>query len=117
MLVLKYIEHVMLIHLVSNCMGSLKYNTSTFKISFQESEKLSKEDWAEYKSKNVNMKEFSVCFWHKLRYFSESINTFWGYCFKMNQTLKMDCIQFDATLVFAKANRHINLLPDVGRGI
>ena len=111
---LKYISNLISICFLQMCMSLSNGNpTSSFTISFQTSDNVTTSEWAKYKNNVSDMIEFSVCNWHKQRYFSDGFNTFWGYCFLETPTGSTNCFQLDMALVFSTVNRHIKLAGNV----
>ena len=58
--------------------GVKSNSESSFMISFQTSDKDTTEEWAEYKEKMPSLKEFTICTWFKMQYFTEDRSCLWG---------------------------------------
>ena len=79
---------LLLLFVQNNCIGS-------FILSFQSSGELSTDEWAEYRDEIPTTKEFTACFWEKLRYFATDYTAVWGYCRQKSETdQSIKCIQF-----------------------
>jgi hypothetical protein len=91
---------------------TLSFNDSfaTFILSFQSKGKLSTEEWAQYLGNIPTMKEFTSCFWEKLRYFATDYTAVWGYCKQKSVNDKsIKCTQFYHRGTHLTINRHINI--------
>ena len=84
---------------------------STFVVSFQSKGELSINHWMKYKNKITNIqKEFTVCHWEKLRYFSSDSNTVWSYCYLVSSSNEqMKCWGFYHRVNLASGGRNVDL--------
>ena len=51
-----------------------------FVVSFQKDGGWSTDEWMEYKKEIPFLKEFTTCYWDRLRYFSADYVSVWQYC-------------------------------------
>ena len=86
--------------------------SNTFIVSFQSDGSWSTDQWMRYNPKIVNVKkEFTVCHWEKLRYFSTSINSVWAYCYITSDSdTKLKCWQLYHYTNFNSVGRNIDLV-------
>ena len=88
----------------------LKTQPKSFIIDFQSNGRLSTEEWAEYLPGVPLMREFTSCFWEKLRYFATDYTAVWGYCKqKSSRDQSIKCTQFYHRGTPSTANRHVNV--------
>ena len=88
------------------------YNASTaasFIVSFQSSETISVEEWAEYIGNMPQLNDITVCHWNKVNYFSDDVSTLWSYCTQKTSNDKMRCIQMEYKAILSRAYRHVKL--------
>ena len=86
-------------------------NKETFVVSFQEDGTWSTNQWMRHNAKITGIgKEFTVCHWEKLRYFSTAINSVWAYCYVKNNAVKMKCWQVYHETNLQSAGRKVNLI-------
>ena len=98
-----YFGLLLLVFMFGNGHGS-------FTLSFQSKGELSTNEWAEYRKKIPPMKEFTACFWEKLRYFATDYTAVWGYCKQKSKTdQSIKCTQFYHRGTPSTMNRHINV--------
>ena len=82
-------------------------STSTFAISFQNSDGLSTDEWVEIDQNIPPLKEFTACHWEKIRYFSSQAMTIWAYCIAdKNDRADINCTQIYSVGNVATANQH-----------
>ena len=84
-------------------------HSRTFSISLQSKDKLSLDTWAIYKGDIPSLKEFTVCHWNKVSYFSSAIDTIWNYCYTKTKDSKLWCLTMNYILLDSYANRHVLL--------
>ena len=83
--------------------------SQTYSISLQSKEKLSLDTWAKYKGKIPELKEFTVCHWNIVSYFSSAIDTLWNHCYTKTKDSPLWCITMDYILLPSHGNRHVLL--------
>ena len=82
----------------------------SFKVSFQYDGIWSSNEWVQYKEEIPPLKEFTVCHWERLRYFSSSDTTVWTYCSILSKyDAPFKCIGVYSTGIRQSANRKINI--------
>ena len=84
---------------------------STFVVSFQSDGEWSTDHWMSYRKKvsGVN-KEFTMCHWEKLRYFSSDINAIWSYCYLMHSSdTELRCWGFYHRVNLQSAGQNVDL--------
>ena len=71
-------------------------NNKTFTASFQEDGTWSTDQWMRFNGILGGIeKEFTVCHWEKIRYFSSDISSIWAYCYvKHSSEASLKCWQF-----------------------
>ena len=85
-------------------------STSTFAISFQNSDGLSTDEWVEIDQNIPPLKEFTACHWEKIRYFSSQAMTIWAYCIAdKNDRADINCTQIYSVGNVATANQQVQL--------
>ena len=84
----------------------------TFIVSFQSDRSWSTDQWMRYNETIVDIeKEFTICHWERLRYFSTSVNGIWAYCYiKYDSDNELQCWQLYSEANFASAGRNINFI-------
>ena len=90
-------------------------SSATFSITFQNKEDLSLDTWARYSRNISKAKEFSVCQWNKVSYFSSVLNTIWNYCYVKKEDSTLWCLYMAYILIPSSANRHVFLEAWIGR--
>ena len=99
--------------LVALFIRAIKSKTSSFKVSFQESNtdvsQLSTDEWVEYIKEIQNATEFTACHWMFLRYFAQdAVGFIWSYCIQPNnENVRYQCIQLGLYTVAGTAGRKI----------
>ena len=98
------------VHLLNTIHQSEALNT--FVVSFQSDGSWSTDQWMKYNKKIVGIeKEFTLCHWERLRYFSTGVNAIWAYCYiKYDSDNKLGCWQLYSTTNIASAGRNVNLI-------
>ena len=87
-----------------------KIHSKSFIIDFQSNGDPSTEEWAEYLPRIPIVKEFTSCFWEKLRFFATDYTAVWGFCKQKSASdPSIKCTQFYHRGDPSTANRHINV--------
>ena len=91
---------------------SIVLGENGFIASFQTSDSWSTDEWMEYEKEISKMKEFTTCFWAKIKHFPADYVAFWQYCGveASNQVPKsMECVQFYLRPNVDSGNRHMDI--------
>ena len=115
-------EYLMLFTILINSQKNeymLVLTSPTFTISMQQSGKaVTTDEWAMYNDKIHQItKEFTICHWDKLQYFTDNINTLWSYCYVHDENSTLFCLEMDYSLIPSKANRHTILNAWIGKSV
>ena len=85
---------------------------NSFVVSFQSDADWSTDHWMRYNKEITGIeKEFTICHWEKLRYFSTDVNTVWTYCYERLETsTKLRCWYFDHKINYQSGGRKVELV-------
>ena len=92
------------------------FSQNSFYVSFQDSEKLSENEWLELNGSLPPIKQFTECHWEKLNFFNLKSHSIWNYCTIKNKTDPMDCVQLWYGREFLSAGRDIQVGIKIGNG-
>ena len=88
------------------------YAVDQFIASFQTAESWSTNEWMEYSKEIPALREFTTCFWGKIKHFPADYVIVWQYCGveAVNQSPNsMECAQFYLRPNVESGNRHIDI--------
>ena len=86
-----------------------------FVVSFQKNGGWSTDEWMEYKKEIPFLKEFTTCYWDRLRYFSADYVSVWQYCgVEHIEKKSMKCTQAYYRGNVNTAGRHMDLYGWIG---
>ena len=105
----KFLNYSSLVFFVSLLFTVNSSHSKTFSISLQSKNNLSLDTWANYKGDIPSLKEFTVCHWNKVSYFSSAIDTIWNYCYTRTKDSTLWCLTMNYILLDSYANRHVLL--------
>ena len=105
---------ISLLHLLW-CFQFSNASEDPFIVSFQKpgSSTWSTDEWMEYTKEIPFVKEFSACFWGKVRYFPADYVSVWQYCgvshIEPTKSKSMECVQFYFRPNVTSSSRHIDI--------
>ena len=103
------------IFIVINLIWGISKSEDLFIASFQASQNWSTDEWMEYTKPIPPIKEFTTCFWSKIKYFPADYVIVWQYCGVQSQVTKsMKCVQFYLRPNVETASRHVDLYGWLG---
>ena len=88
----------------------------SFQLTFQKSEGLSSEEWAEFKGAFPHLSAFTSCHWEKMDFLNLKFQYVWNYCTIRTLSSKMQCIQFGYEGDDLTVGRGIKVILSFGEG-
>ena len=94
------------------CILEIVIAKHSFIASFQSDGSWSTDHWMKYDRKISNVKkEFTMCHWEKIRYFSPSINTIWTYCYiTVESDGDLHCWSLYQSINLESAGRYVDVV-------
>ena len=112
--------NIMNIFFLLTVLSGASVNCQSFSVTFQNSSKISTDQWMEFKGQISHLKSFTQCHWGKTRIFNAASCNIWSYCAKMSLKSSLQCVQmwFDRDYTYS-AGRDLSIgykiFDNVGR--
>ena len=85
------------------------WSKSSFAVELQSSGEWSKDQVIKYQGNIEELKEFTICYWERNKYFSHDSSTIWSYCFIENKNdTDWKCVQLYYRGNRSLANTEVN---------